>query len=57
MTPTTPASSAPKGSSAPILSYDVPQEISYSGQNLIQLQLGASYFIASSGPQTTGDRS
>ena len=57
MTPTTQASAAPKGASAPILSYDVPQEISYSGQNLIQLQLGASYFIASSGPQTAETRS
>jgi hypothetical protein len=57
MTPTTQASAAPKEASAPILSYDVPQEISYSGQNLIQLQLGASYFIASSGSQTAETRS
>ena len=36
----------------PRLSYDVPQQVSYSGANYIELQLPAEFFIASSRPVT-----
>jgi hypothetical protein len=35
---------------APELSYDVPQDVSYSGQNYIELQLPDGYFRASAVP-------
>jgi hypothetical protein len=46
---TTPAAT---GTAAPILSGNVPQQISYSGQNFIELQLPAGAFLA--GASTTG---
>ena len=38
------------GGVAPVLSYNVPEPTSYSGRNFIDLQLGASYFVADPAP-------
>jgi hypothetical protein len=37
---------APAPSGGPRLSYDLPQEVSYSGQSFIELALEPEYFIA-----------
>ena len=40
----------------PILSYNVPQQVSYSGQNYLEIDLDESYFLAQSvvAPQGQG---
>jgi hypothetical protein len=43
-----------RGSAAPVLSGNVPQQISYSGQNFIQLDLLASMFIATAAAKGVG---
>jgi len=48
MSDNAPTAGSTSPSTGPVLSYDVPQEVSYSGQSLIELQLDTSYFIASS---------
>jgi hypothetical protein len=34
-------------SGAPVLSYDVPQQVCHTGQNIIELRLPRDYFLAS----------
>lgn len=45
----------PPKPTGPSLSYDVPQEVSYSGQSFIELQLPPDFFIATSLGQSKGD--
>ena len=48
------ASASARGSAAPVLSGNVPQQITYSGQNFIQLDLLASMFIATAASKGVG---
>ena len=41
----------------PILSYNVPQQVSYSGQNYLEIDLDESYFLAQSVVEPQGQGS
>jgi hypothetical protein len=51
--PSQPPAPEPTPSGAPLLSGNVPQQISYSGQNYIELRLPPNAFVASAGRGAT----